>query len=56
MGDKELFKSCFLTVPKKLFFERGSEFMAKTVGIGLQDFEKVRMEDIFYIDKTHFIK
>ena len=30
--------------------------MDRTVGIGLQDFEKVRMKKIFYIDKTHFIK
>ena len=30
--------------------------MAGTVGIGHQDFEKIRMENIFYIDKTRFIK
>ena len=30
--------------------------MAKTVGIGYQDFEKVRMNHNFYVDKTHFIK
>ena len=30
--------------------------MAKTVGIGIQDFSKIRENDIFYIDKTHFIK
>ncbi|MBU5479454.1 ATP-binding protein [Eubacterium sp. MSJ-13] len=30
--------------------------MARTVSIGKQDFEKVIMEDCFYIDKTGFIK
>ncbi len=30
--------------------------MARTVGIGHQDFEQVIMEDNFYIDKTLFIK
>ena len=30
--------------------------MARTVGIGHQDFETVRMKNIFYVDKTHFIK
>ena len=30
--------------------------MAKTIGIGEQDFERVITEDIFYIDKTNFIK
>lgn len=30
--------------------------MARTIGIGHQDFEKVRMKQDFYIDKTHFIK
>ena len=30
--------------------------MARTVGIGHQDFEKVRKSDLFYIDKTGFIK
>lgn len=29
--------------------------MARTVGIGHQDFEKVRTSNNFYIDKTHFI-
>lgn len=29
--------------------------MARTVGIGLQDFEKVRKSHNFYIDKTNFI-
>ena len=36
--------------------KKGSETMARTVGIGYQDFETVRREDYFYIDKTHFIK
>lgn len=30
--------------------------MARTVGIGNQDFETVRENEYFYIDKTHFIK
>lgn len=30
--------------------------MAKTVGIGHQNFEEVVTEDIFYIDKTRFIQ
>lgn len=30
--------------------------MIRTVGIGLQDFEKIRRENIFLVDKTMFIK
>ncbi len=30
--------------------------MAMKIGIGNQDFEKLRQEGIFYIDKTSFIK
>lgn len=30
--------------------------MARTVGIGLQSFEKIREQNVFYIDKTRFIK
>lgn len=30
--------------------------MARTVGIGLQDFEKARRQNVFLIDKTMFIK
>ncbi len=30
--------------------------MARTIGIGNQDFETIRREGYFYIDKTHFIK
>ncbi|MDE7187434.1 MAG: AAA family ATPase, partial [Lachnospiraceae bacterium] len=29
--------------------------MARTVGIGHQDFEKIRVKNNFYVDKTHFI-
>ena len=29
--------------------------MARTVAIGLQDFEKVRTRNVFYVDKTDFI-
>ncbi len=30
--------------------------MARTVGIGIQSFEKIRENDCFYVDKTGFIK
>ena len=30
--------------------------MARTVGIGLQNFEKIREQNLSYIDKTMFIK
>ena len=30
--------------------------MGRVAGIGHQDFEKIRINNIFYIDKTHFIK
>ena len=30
--------------------------MGRTIGIGKQDFEKVRMNHNFYVDTTHFIK
>lgn len=30
--------------------------MARTVGIGLQDFEKIIKNDCFYVDKTDFIR
>ncbi|NBI64666.1 hypothetical protein D3Z38_16885 [Clostridiales bacterium] len=30
--------------------------MARTVGIGIQDFEKIRQNQCFYIDKTNFIR
>ena len=30
--------------------------MARTIGIGHQDFEKIRIRNNFYIDKTDFIK
>ena len=30
--------------------------MPRTVGIGQQDFADIRKENLFYIDKTHFIK
>lgn len=29
--------------------------MARVIGIGKQDFEKIRINDNFYIDKTDFI-
>lgn len=30
--------------------------MTRTIGIGQQDFADIRKDDLFYIDKTHFIK
>lgn len=30
--------------------------MARTIGIGRQDFEEIRKKNIFYIDKTEFIR
>lgn len=30
--------------------------MARTVSIGRQDFEKLRINNNFYVDKTHFIR
>ncbi|HIX73287.1 MAG TPA: AAA family ATPase, partial [Candidatus Anaerobutyricum stercoripullorum] len=30
--------------------------MARTVGIGIQDFEKLKRENLFLVDKTMFIK
>ena len=30
--------------------------MAKTVAIGLQHFEEIRENNVFYVDKTNFIK
>ena len=30
--------------------------MARTVGIGYQDFERMITDDVFYVDKTRFIK
>lgn len=30
--------------------------MARTVGIGIQDFETIMSNEVFYVDKTHFIK
>ena len=30
--------------------------MARNVAIGIQDFEKIRKGNCFYVDKTHFIK
>lgn len=35
---------------------RKGKHMARTVGIGHQDFEKLRMKNNFYIDKTDFIR
>ena len=43
------------TVSKRKIREKGHK-MAKTVGIGNQDFEKIRVDHIFYVDKTMFIK
>lgn len=37
-------------------FGKGHDSMARQVGIGMQDFEKVITENNFYVDKTMFIK
>lgn len=34
----------------------GGLLMSRTVAIGIQDFEMLRANDYFYIDKTSFIK
>lgn len=34
----------------------GDQNMPRTIGIGQQDFADIRRENLFYIDKTHFIK
>lgn len=36
--------------------EKGGDRMARTVGIGIQDYEKARRENLFLVDKTMFIK
>ncbi len=36
--------------------EKRCEPVKKTIGIGYQDFKEIRMENIFYIDKTPFIQ
>lgn len=36
--------------------EKGDVEMARTVAIGVQDFETLITKDYFYIDKTNFIK
>ena len=35
---------------------KAGKCMARTVGIGIQDFEKIVENNVFYVDKTHFIK
>ena len=30
--------------------------MARTIGIGIQNFEKIRKNNCFYVDKTYFIR
>lgn len=37
-------------------WQEGYVDMARTVGIGRLDFEKIRTENTFYIDKTDFIR
>ena len=36
--------------------KKGSETMARTVGIGHQDFTDLIMSGCFYVDKTAFIR
>ena len=35
---------------------KGAISIARVVGIGIQDFEKIISENLFYIDKTEFIR
>ncbi len=49
-------KSFILKMNKKVLIEKERENMARTVGIGMQDFEKIIVNNYFYIDKTEFIK
>ena len=37
-------------------WRKGSDVMARTISIGRQDFEKMRTRNVFYIDKTNFIR
>ena len=39
-----------------LFYREDGLVMVRNVGIGIQDFEKIRINNHFYIDKTLFIK
>ena len=36
--------------------QKGCGDMARTVGIGKQDFENIREKKVFYVDKTEFIR
>lgn len=40
----------------ELFWKRKELYMARTIGIGHQDFEQLITNDYFYIDKTDFIR
>ena len=37
-------------------FSGGIQFMARTVGIGIQSYEKIIENNYMYIDKTDFIR
>ena len=39
-----------------MYFDKERENMARTVGIGIQSFDKMREGNYFYVDKTPFIK
>ena len=39
-----------------LFLVQDGDYMGRTVGIGLQNFEKIREKKLLYIDKTMFNK
>lgn len=51
-----LLKANSVSVRIKIKQKRGGRNMARTVSIGTQNFEKIIINDCFYIDKTHFIK
>lgn len=42
--------------PKRREINWDGENMMRTLGIGLQDFEKIRKQNIFLVDKTMFLK
>lgn len=49
-----MIKLRWITVPNRQ--REGAKNMARTVAIGIQDFETVIANNYFYVDKTHFIK
>ena len=40
---------------KSVIDPKEKQLMARAIGIGTQDFDKIRVNNNFYIDKTDFI-